>query len=138
MGALSVDFLRGTWHVERTIEDAQGEPGAFWGTATFTPDGDGLLFREVGTTRFGEIAAPASRQLSYAPRADGSIEVNFSDGHHFIEIVPAPASSDTHHCGADLYEITTTVLAPDLYEERWRVRGPAKDYSATTLYRRAP
>ena len=49
----------------------------------------------------------------------------------------APASAQAvHQCRADRYEITYLVLSEDVMEERWRVRGPDKDYQATaTLIR---
>ncbi len=41
-----------------------------------------------------------------------------------------------HPCLPDRYEITYLVLSEDVMEERWQVRGPAKDYQATaTLIR---
>jgi hypothetical protein len=41
-----------------------------------------------------------------------------------------------HPCAEDHYEIVTVVRSPDEVEERWRVRGPAKDYEAVTMLRR--
>ena len=41
-----------------------------------------------------------------------------------------------HPCVADTYEIETVVRDAHTIEERWRVVGPAKDYTAVTALTR--
>lgn len=138
MSEFDLDYFLGTWIVERSIEDARGqESGAFEGTATFSPEGDGLRFDEVGIVRFAAYRGRATRRLYYARGEEGSLHVSFADGHHFVALCFLDgATRDLHHCGQDLYEITTVVVSPDHFEEVWRVHGPAKHYRATTGYSR--
>ncbi len=136
-GVTTLDFLVGTWSVERWIDDAlSGEVGTFRGTATFVNAGDDdprVLFDEAGVVRFGQYSGRARRRLVYSPGRGSLIEVSFVDGHHFIELDLREGSSTDHHqCASDGYDVTTTVLDRDRIEEQWRVRGPAKDYVAVT------
>jgi len=138
--ARSLDFLIGTWSVERRIDDAlSGDVGTFEGTATFVREGDDprVRFDEAGVVRFGAYSGRASRRLYFSERPDSHIDVRFADGHHFIELdLGAGSSQDHHQCARDGYDVTTTVLDDNRIEERWRVHGPAKDYEALTLMTR--
>lgn len=144
----TLDFLLGTWEVERSIEDHRsGARGSFRGTAVLAaepgqaPPGDRRArYDEAGELRFGTRAGPASRHLRYAARAGSEVvRVSFADGRPFVDLdLSSGRWQGVHECGADRYELTTVVVAPGVVEERWRVRGPAKSYDAvTTLTRRA-
>jgi hypothetical protein len=140
----TLDFLLGSWRVERTVTDhRRGELGHFRGTATFTrsvdtnppPDDGRVRFDEVGEFQVGNYRGKARRSLEYVARADSSVAINFIDGHHFIDLdLTRGVSSDEHLCNLDRYEITTTAPSPDLLEERWHVKGPEKDYDAITTF----
>jgi hypothetical protein len=142
----TLDFLLGTWRVERTVNDHQrGERGHFRGTATFTRpgdvsnahDGDRVRFDEVGDYSVGDYHGEARRSLDYVPSTDSSVAITFVDGRHFIDLnLASGESSDQHLCNLDRYEITTVVKNHDLIEERWRVEGPEKDYDAVASLKR--
>ncbi len=139
----TLDFLLGSWSVHRSIHDAHsGDGGTFRGAATFTQEsGDGarVRFDETGIVSFGDYSGRASRRLYLEPGSGTSIEVSFTDGHHFIDLdLRERSSSDHHQCRGDGYDITTVVLSDDLIEERWRVLGPTKDYEAVTRLSRLP
>jgi Family of unknown function (DUF6314) len=137
----TLDFLLGTWNVERWIDDAlSGDVGTFLGTARFEAEGDGdprVLFEETGVVRFGDYSGRASRRLFFTEGLGSRIDVSFADGHHFIELDLREGSSTDHHqCASDGYDVTTLVIDDDRIEEQWRVRGPAKNYVAVTLMTR--
>jgi hypothetical protein len=136
-GVTTLDFLLGTWSVERWIEDAlSGDVGRFHGTATFmkgSEDDPRIRFEESGVVHFGDYTGRASRQLNFAEGLGSLIDVSFIDGHHFIKLdLREGSSKDVHQCVSDTYEVTTRVVDDDHVEEEWRVRGPAKDYVAVT------
>ncbi len=146
----TLSFLLGQWRVSRTIEDHLGDvDGSFRGTATWTEvpgtgtewggPGRGVVARyeEAGDLTLGERILPAQRNLEYRGVGEGAVMVYFSDGRPFADLdLRGGAWASTHLCGADTYETATAVLGADLVEERWRVRGPAKDYDAVTILRR--
>lgn len=156
-------FAAGHWRIERVLADHRsGTQGRFTGQAvlgepdlpgaTATPraattpaaitaatSGAGavLSYLETGELRFGPHTGPATRSLCYQGPPDGTVDVRFADGHLFYRLdLRSGHCTAVHQCRADRYEITYLVLGEDLMEERWRVRGPAKDYEATaTLIR---
>jgi Family of unknown function (DUF6314) len=140
-GVTTLDFLLGTWSVERWIDDAlSGDVGTFHGTATFvkeSADDARVRFDEEGVVRFGEYSGRARRRLFFSEQPGSLIDVSFADGHHFIELDLREGSSKDHHqCVSDAYDITTMVIDNDHIEEQWRVQGPAKNYVAVTLMKR--
>ena len=136
-------FAAGHWRIERVLADHRsGTKGRFTGQAVLTePDSPGpgaaLRYLETGELRFGPHTGPATRSLRYAGRPDGTVDVRFADGHLFYRLdLRSGQCVAVHRCRADLYEITYLVHGEDVMEERWRVRGPHKDYEATaTLIR---
>jgi hypothetical protein len=87
--------------------------------------------------RWGEYSGPAMRRLEFERFPDGSALLRFSDGRPYVELdLRAGIWSAVHECGADRYEIETVARAAGVVVERWRVRGPAKDYSAVTTLTR--
>ena len=141
----TIDFLVGTWKVDREIEDHRSRThGSFHGTATVVAAEPGqrpgerrACYVEAGQLRFGAHRAPASRRLEYV-RGDGDlVQVRFADGRPFIDLdLRSGQWQAVHQCGADRYELTTTVLSAGVIAERWHVQGPAKDYDAVTTLTR--
>jgi Family of unknown function (DUF6314) len=139
--AWTLDFLLGTWSVERWIDDQLGgDVGTFQGTATFVADVDehvGVRCDETGVVRFADYSGRATRRLYLCEGADSLISVSFADGQHFIDLnLRAGSSRDHHQCVNDGYDITTTVVGDDRIEEEWRVHGPAKNYVALSVMTR--
>jgi hypothetical protein len=139
----TLDFLLGRWRVGRTVTDHQnGGQSHCRGTATFSPfdngttlDDDHVRFDEVGEYRVGDYRGEAHRSLEYVASSDSRVVINFTDGHHFIDLnLAAGESRDEHLCKEDRYEITTVVTSPDIFEERWHVEGPQKNYDAVTTF----
>ena len=134
-------FAAGHWRIERVLDDHRsGTQGRFAGEAVLSgPDipGDSLQYLETGELRFGPHAGPATRALRYQGLPDGTVDVRFADGHLFYRLdLRSGRCAAVHQCGADRYEITYLVLGDDQMEERWRVRGPDKDYQATATLTR--
>jgi hypothetical protein len=152
----TLEFLLGTWTVDRSIEDHRsGISGHFRGTAVFAPaegepgvEAEGAMaagsvavarasFLETGELTYGGHATPARRGLDYIGR-DGAALLYFTDGRLYIDLdLRAGAWRAEHLCSADRYEVRTVVRSRDQVREEWRVRGPGKDYDATTTLRRA-
>jgi len=123
--------------VRRWLRDRRsGECGEFVGTASFVPDGAGLLWTEEGRIRFGGHEGPAGRRLAIVPEGSGWL-VAFADGRPFhpLDLEGGPVE---HRCGADRYAGAYRLRDPDTLEVRWRVTGPRKELEIETTYRRAP
>ncbi len=134
----SLSALIGDWHVDRRIDDhVLGANGTFTGIARWTRAGDELSYTERGELAFNGHRGPASRSLTYRARPDGTADVLFADGRPFYHLDPRSGSWQARHdCGRDVYELSARRLGPGRFEERWRVRGPGKDYEImTTLVR---
>jgi hypothetical protein len=133
-------FMLGEWTLERVLDDQRtGALGSFSGTATLTSadDGERVDYAEAGEMRWGDHAGPAFRQLACERLAGGAALLRFSDGRPYVELdLRTGTWSAVHDCGADRYEIETVVRSENVIEERWHVRGPAKDYTALTTLRR--
>ncbi|MGH3395772.1 MAG: DUF6314 family protein [Streptosporangiaceae bacterium] len=136
----ALSFLLGAWHIDRHIDDrALGVSGSFAGTGHWTPAGAELAYTERGELRFNGHRGPASRSLIYRGRPDGTADVLFADGRPFYHLDPRPGSwLARHDCGRDVYELSARLLhRSGSFEERWRVRGPGKDYEIMTTLTRA-
>ncbi|SHF67947.1 DUF6314 family protein [Streptoalloteichus hindustanus] len=138
------DSLVGQWALSRTISGF----GVFDGTARFRPiQADVLRYREEGelVTATGE-RGPAYREYFYLLRGE-RILVCFTDtepgGRVLHDLLPAGSgagplsASAVHHCGRDVYTGHYDFRAPDRFDVRIEVRGPAKDYTIRSTYRRA-
>ncbi|MBD8704615.1 DUF6314 family protein [Frigoribacterium sp. CFBP 13712] len=136
-------LLLGRWRVERRIVDRLvGDETVFTGTATVEPAGAApdrpASYVEEGEVVRGSHRASAARRLTYHPLADGSLDVRFADGRHFVDLdLRTGAWEARHPCAPDDYLVETRVLTPTSFVERWTVRGPAKSYDAETTYTRA-
>jgi hypothetical protein len=127
-------FLPGRWRVERALEDGALGTGRFRGSATFTPDGDGIEWVETGRMRLGRYDGPARRTLRLVRDGDGW-EVRFADGRPFHRLdLGGGSDTFTHPCGADRYAGEFTVRGPDAFEIGWSVTGPAKAQRLTGRY----
>lgn len=139
------DYLSGAWDLTR---DIVAEDGARLGTFTgvgvfaphdgvFAPHGDVLRFHEQGTLRMGDHDGTASRTLFYQPEGARRCTVWFEDGHYFHDLeLDTGAWQVRHPCRADLYDGRFEVTGPDQWTQRWRVAGPEKAYTMSTLYTR--
>jgi hypothetical protein len=130
-------FLLGEWTLSRSLQDHRsGALGTFRGSATLnrTERKDAHAeYAESGELHWGSHAGPAFRKLVFEPLPDGSVLLRFADGRRYVPLdLRAGAWNAAHDCGADRYEIETVARAASVVEERWRVRGPAKDYTAVT------
>ena len=142
----TLDFLLGTWEVDRSIEDHRsGTRGSFHGTAVLAVDPDDgrpadcrARYDETGELTFGAHAGPASRHLRYAAGPGSAVvRVSFADGRPFVDLDLSGGSwRAVHQCGADRYELTTIVRSRHVVEEHWHVRGPGKSYDAVTTLTR--
>ncbi|NRD26965.1 DUF6314 family protein [Frigoribacterium sp. VKM Ac-2836] len=144
MPAETLPLLLGRWAVTRTIDDHRtGERARFDGTATIeearTASDLVATYDETGELVVGDRRTPATRRLGYAARGDGSLEVRFADGRHFVDLDLGTGAWEAHHpCAPDSYRVETRLLSPTSFDERWTVRGPAKSYDALTSYERLP
>jgi hypothetical protein len=142
----TLGFLLGLWDVERSIDDrCSGTRGAFSGSASLAPTGPGngaavpesAHYEEAGELLFGAYRGPARRTLEYTRLYDGAVLLCFAGGGSFIDLDLRDGACDrTHDCGQDRYEITTVAISHEVVEQRWRVRGPRKDYDALTTLTR--
>jgi len=147
----TVGFLLGTWRLSRSIEDHRSATrGAFTGTARLTDGASAggavrpagrttrlAHYEEEGELRFGSYRGAARRELGYERLESGAAMVYFADGRPFVDLdLTAGTWRSGHRCGEDDYEIVTVVRSPTMVEERWRVRGPEKDYDAVTTLAR--
>lgn len=134
--ALDPRTLLGAWTFDRVIDDhLAGDEKTVAGTAEFSEAGDGRIrWSESGTLRAGGLELPITRTSFLEPRGDGWF-VTFEDGRDFHPW--APGDAVTHPCGADLYtgQVSASAQA-GAFTVRWRVTGPAKDYTMTTVLTR--
>jgi hypothetical protein len=137
---MRLEAFAGVWDVEREIDDTRaGRRGRFTGSATFTPDGAGLAYREAGLLRLPDLPAMrAERSYAWRAAADGIIEVRFPDGRFFHSFATGePEPSAVHDCPPDRYEVRYDFTAWPCWRAEWRVRGPRKDYEMVSWFRPA-
>ncbi len=142
----TLSFLLGTWSLDRSIEDYRGgREGSFTGVGAWTeepgPGGEpgegGACYHESGRLVLATHEGLASRRLQVERMSHGAVMLRFHDGRPFVDLDLGPGECRrVHTCGADRYEISFVVRARSLVEERWRVRGPQKDYAAITTLAR--
>lgn len=123
------DF-EGRWRIARRIEDEwMGTTGLFEGVGRFTPDGEGLAYREVGELKLPQ-EAPLAASRDYLWRAEpAGIAVLYHDGRFFHRIkAGADVVQDWHVCGEDDYDVTYNFTHWPDWRMIWKVRGPRKDY----------
>lgn len=127
----------GLWSVNREIEDfAGGPPGRFRGLVRITAEGALLRYAEFGTLTLGPVRMQASRVYLWQPEGATGVAVLFADGRPFHRFDwSQTVSAGEHQCDADHYAVRYNFGA-ERWHAHWRVRGPAKDYAATSLYLR--
>jgi hypothetical protein len=133
-------FLRGSWRLERRLDDHRsGAGGTFTGDAEFaaTDDPAVLRYTERGELRFGGHTGPARRALLLRELPDGAADVRFADGREFYVLdLRSGWWTARHGCGADEYAVSYLVRAAGWLEECWHVTGPRKAYDSVTTLRR--
>ena len=131
------DFA-GEWTIARRIRAAGQPEAAFTGRAWLRPEGGGLAYREEG-----ELLIPGARPMraerAYAwAEEGGAIAVHFSDGRFFHRFSPDQTAAEAQHwCDPDDYRVRYDFSVWPAWRAEWRVRGPRKDYTMISDYRRA-
>lgn len=130
-------YLTGHWKLTRHITDHnRDQTGQLNGEAHFAPDSQGLIYRERGLLQIGDYTGEATQSLIFQPAENGAA-VHFSDGRPFYGLnLSDGCDSALHLCAPDQYEVTTRVISAKEWHQAWRVRGPAKDQTITSLFHR--
>ncbi|MCU4655134.1 DUF6314 family protein [Roseibacterium sp. SDUM158016] len=131
---IGLSDLEGRWLLGRVIEDRRaGLTGRLEGTATWAPDGVGLVQVEKGLLRYGD-APPMQAERRYLWRAAGEgLEVLFEDGRPFHVLAPGRLS-DTHLCAPDTYVMSYVFGDGPGFATVCEVRGPRKDMRIESRY----
>lgn len=131
-------FLQGEWNLERRVQDGRaGQNGALTGAATFAAAGSGLLYREEGRLAIGGHEGPALQSYRYAFPFPARAAVHFADGRFFHDLdLSSGAWACTHPCGADRYDGAFSVADAQSWRVVWTVKGPRKDLTLDSTYRR--
>lgn len=135
---LKIADFEGRWQVRRVISDhLAGQSGAFTGTATLSPRGDGLWdWLESGVIALGG-SRPMSAARRYLWRAEGDrIAVLFEDGRPFHDFAPDGAPEAAHWCAPDDYRVRYDFSDWPDWQAEWVVKGPRKDYRMLSRHRR--
>ncbi|MDO7625575.1 MAG: DUF6314 family protein [Loktanella sp.] len=114
-----------------------GQDGTMTGTATFSPNGAGLLYCEKGILTLATGAQLQAERSYLWDTAGTDIAVRFADGKPFHGFTPDGSAIGTSHlCGADWYNVTYDFTAWPAWSATWIVTGPRKDYTSVTAYNR--
>ena len=125
------DF-EGLWRVERVITPASGPAARFSGTALWAPENDTLRYREDGQLHMaGQPAMKAEREYIWTR----DLDVLFPDG-RFFHTVPLDGTKTQHWCDPDTYSGRYNFDRWPVFHVTWAVKGPNKDYTSQTKYRR--
>ena len=136
---LALHDFKGDWQITRQIEDRRaGRVGRLQGSAGFTPDDTGLIYKENGLLHFSG-QPPLNATQTYHWRQDGAqLSIRFADGRDFHRFDPAqdqPCAS--HDCPPDWYKVVYNFSKWPTWSSTWTVSGPRKDYTSVTTYKRA-
>ena len=131
-------YLTGRWALTRDLVDHMtGVSGSFAGEARVQTYGRRGRYEEHGRVRLGTYEGRAERALELVGTDGSAVEVLFTDGRPFFELdLVSGTHRAVHECSADLYELEFEVGSADLLVERWRVRGPTKNFDARTRWLR--
>ncbi|MEP0961900.1 MAG: DUF6314 family protein [Roseobacter sp.] len=125
------DF-EGEWRISRIIAPVQGPEAEFEGIAVWTVAPGGMSYREAGLMTVADHPPmQAERQYFWA----NDLSVFFDDG-RFFHKVPSGGGQARHWCAPDDYLITYEFEHWPRFIVQWQVKGPRKDYRATTKYQR--
>lgn len=132
-------FLKGVWWLDRRLDDRlAGQQGRLVGSAVFSPDGPGLHYSEKGRLTIGDHDGPAHQVYHYSFPEAGRAAVTFGDGRDFHELdLTAGRWACSHFCDPDSYDGVFTVASRDSWRVVWQVKGPRKDLTLDSSYRRA-
>ncbi|WP_040482815.1 DUF6314 family protein [Yoonia vestfoldensis] len=136
---LGRDDFAGRWQVLRRIDDRHGAmQGDFTGMAVLNPAGEhGLIYTETGQMRIGAAPVMQAVRRYLWEVAEGLVTVRFEDGRDFHSFAPAGQAAGTDHpCGDDHYTVVYDFTRWPDWRATWDVRGPRKDYTSVTDYRR--
>lgn len=124
------DF-EGTWNLTRQITHDTGARATFDGRAIWTPDAQGMQYRESGQLKMpGSPAMQAERRYLWRD----PLEVYFADGRFFHQI-PAMGGTAQHWCDPDTYLVQYDFEAWPAFSTVWQVTGPKKAYEMISHYR---
>jgi hypothetical protein len=139
-------FLMGNWSLRRTIDDHLAQiqitvegTAAVTGTVEGAPEGRSRsgVYVENGELCINGHHWPTNRLLTMTSESDAPIILRFGDTRVFADLdLRNGIWHATHHCGQDLYRITTSIVSDQEIEELWQVTGPNKHYTATTNLQR--
>jgi hypothetical protein len=130
------DFI-GVWEITREVIEGTGARARFAGQAVWTATGHGAHYAETGVLRL-ESAPPMTAERRYVWHPD--LSVYFEDG-RFFHRVPASGGQATHFCDPDTYDVDYDFSDWDFsdwpqFRLSYVVRGPRKDYTLRSHYRR--
>lgn len=137
--ALDPLSLVGRWDFSRTIDDRlTGTQSTVVGhTDLVAESAERVRWHEEGILYTDDRELEVFRNL-YVVLQDGSWNVTFEDGRYFHPWVPG--ENVEHPCGADMYvgrisavESGSDARAVARWTVQWKVSGPRKDYTMTTV-----
>lgn len=147
-------YLEGRWRIARRIVDRLGRgrrPGGdfrvdFAGQAFLSGGPEGSLWH----AERGELRLPTARLIAarrYQWRFEDGATLRFEDGRLLVAFEADALArraargararvSASHLCGEDQYDASLRVLGPSAWRLAWRVRGPRKNMTIASLFRR--
>lgn len=118
--------------IRREIVHAGGPTAHFEGQADWQPTKDGMIYVEQGMLHMtGQPPIKAERKYHW----DNDLNIYFDDG-RFFHRVPVDGGNAAHWCDPDQYDATYDFERWPEWSCTWKVRGPRKDYSLYSHYRR--
>lgn len=135
----TLDAFVGPWRISRRIEDHRaGQILTGAGRVVFHPDGQGGLIHDEEVTLDLPGQGPITGTRRYLWQAErAGVQVLFADGKPFHRIAFGQATSaDKHFCAPDQYDGAYDFAHWPVWEARWTVSGPRKDYRMLTRFQR--
>lgn len=127
-------MLEGLWRLRRVIAHADGSENRLNGETRFRRSGQRLIQDEAGTLILGNQSVKATRRYVWATTG-GRLDVFFEDMRPFHSVLLGVARYETVHlCDPDRYEVNYDFSDWPVWNARWHVEGPRKDYVMTSRY----
>lgn len=127
--------LVGAWSFDRHVRDHLAEKN--WdlrGTATFSPQGPRLDYREEGTF-CGAPGGDFYQTYQWWVTHGTNARICFDDGRPFVALsLQGGTAAVTHGCGADAYGGFFDFSSPTTFRQVWTIQGPRKDMVIETVY----